>query len=188
MKIIENVSTVDVVNKILDQKIVTLFQGRSEAGERALGNRSILFDPRNKDGKDIVNLVKRRESFRPFAGTILYEYAKDYFHMGSLDESPFMGFSLRCREEKIKEIPAIIHVDGTCRIQTLKRKQNPHYYKLISQFYIMTGVPVLLNTSFNLAGDPLVETPEDAIDTLKKSKIDYLYLPEINMLVENEYE
>ncbi len=185
MKIIENVSATDVVNKLLEQKIVALYQGRSEAGERALGNRSLLFDPRNINGKDIVNVVKQRESFRPFAATILYEYANDYFYMEHFGESPFMGYSIRCREEKIKEMPAVVHVDNTCRVQTLRRSQNPNYYNLISKFFVMTGVPLLLNTSFNLAGDPIVETPEDAIETLKLSTIPYLYLPEINMLVEN---
>lgn len=187
MKIIENVSTTDVVNKLLEQKLVALYQGRSEAGERALGNRSLLFDPRNKDGKDIVNIVKRRESFRPFAATILYEYANDYFHMEPFGgESPFMGYSIRCREEKIQEMPAVVHVDNTCRVQTLRRSQNPNYYNLISKFFVMTGVPLLLNTSFNLAGEPIVETPEDAIEAIKESTIHYLYLPEINMLVENQ--
>jgi|TARA_B100002019_G_C21269573_1_gene601390 carbamoyltransferase len=185
MKIIENVSATDVVKKILEQKIVALYQGRSEAGERALGNRSLLFDPRNKNGKDIVNVVKRRESFRPFAATILYEYANDYFHMEHFGESPFMSYSIRCREEKIKDMPAVVHIDNTCRVQTLKRAQNPNYYNLISKFFVMTGVPLLLNTSFNLAGDPIVETPEDAIETLMRSTIPYLYLPEIDMLVEN---
>lgn len=186
MKVIEDVSYEYVVDKILDQKIVSLFQGRSEAGARALGNRSLLFDPRVKNGKDIVNVVKKREMFRPFAGTILQEHAHEWFDMLGMDESPFMSFSLRCKKDKIDKIPAIIHVDGSCRIQTLKKEQNFHYYNLISTFYLKTGVPILLNTSFNLAGDPLVETPEDAIDTLKRSKINYLYLPEINMLVEND--
>lgn len=186
MKIINDVSYSDVIDKILDQKVVALFQGRSEAGARALGNRSLLFDPRNKSGKDIVNQIKKREEFRPFAGSILMEYAKEWFHMENISESPHMSFSLKCIEEKVKEIPAVVHVDGTCRIQTVRRKQNLHFHKLISEFYIRTGVPLLLNTSFNLAGDPLVETPEDALNTMSNSEISYCYFPEINMLVEND--
>jgi carbamoyltransferase len=188
MKILENVSYDFVIEKLLNQKIVALFQGRSEAGARSLGNRSLLFDPRVPDGKDIVNIVKKREMFRPFAGTVLLEHANEWFDMMGLDESPFMSFSLQCRDDKKEKIPAIIHVDGSCRIQTLTKEQNFHYYNLIENFYLKTGVPILLNTSFNLAGDPLVETPEDAIHTLKNSKINYLYLPEIELLVENEYE
>lgn len=185
MKIIENVTYHDVIEKILDKKIVALFQGRSEAGARALGNRSLLFDPRVPDGKDIVNIIKKREMFRPFAGTILQEHAHEWFDMLGMKESPFMSFSLQCKKEKQSLIPAIIHVDGSCRIQTVTQEQNYHYYNLIKIFYDKTNVPVLLNTSFNLAGDPLVETPEDAISTLHKSKINYLYLPEIATLVEN---
>jgi carbamoyltransferase len=188
MKILENVTYDFVIEKLLDQKIVALFQGRSEAGARSLGNRSLLFDPRVSNGKDIVNIVKKREMFRPFAGTILLEHADEWFDMMGLDESPFMSFSLDCKEDKKDKIPAIIHVDGSCRIQTLSKEQNFHYYNLIEKFYLKTNVPILLNTSFNLAGDPLVETPEDAIHTLKNSKIDYLYLPEIELFVENEYE
>lgn len=187
MRIIENVTYDLVVEKLLDQKIISLFQGRSEAGARALGNRSLLFDPRVPNGKDIVNTVKKREKFRPFAGTVMLEHANEWFDMMGLDESPFMSFSLQSRVEKRNQIPAIVHVDGSCRIQTLTRDHNPHYYNLIETFYSKTGVPILLNTSFNLAGEALVETPEDAIYTLQNSKIDYLYLPEIELLVENDH-
>ena len=185
MKILNNVTYGDVIDKILEQKVVAIFQGRSEAGARALGNRSLLFDPRNKNGKYIVNTIKRREEFRPFAGSVLNEYASEWFHTEYVGESPYMSYSLRVKEDKIKEIPAVTHVDNTCRIQTVKRIDNPHYHKLISEFYIRTGVPLLLNTSFNLAGDPMVETPEDALHTLKNSAISYVYFPEIDMLVDD---
>ena len=159
---------------IIDGKIVALFQGDSEWGPRALGNRSILFDPRNPNAKDIVNKVKRREWYRPFAGTILLEYVNDYFEMLTIKESPYMSYAIPAKQKAKDEVPGIIHVDGTCRIQTVTREQNKHYYDLIEEFYKQTGVPILFNTSFNLAGEPLVETLEDAKDTVKRSDIDLL--------------
>lgn len=177
------VSCEDVVNLLLQQNIVALFQGKSEAGQRALGNRSLLFDPRNPKGKDIVNQIKRRENFRPFAGSILQEEAHKWFNMLSLKESPYMQYAIDAYENAITQVPAIIHADNTCRIQTVTQEQNQHFYNLISCFFEKTGVPMLLNTSFNLGGEPLVETFEHAIHTLKKSMIEYLYLPEIETLV-----
>ena len=176
--------TKDEVAKILEKEVVAIWQGRSEQGPRALGNRSILFNPRLQDGKDIVNKIKNREWFRPFAGTILHKYTKDYFDMAGLDESPFMTYAVDVKKEKIKEIPAITHIDNTCRVQTLKKEFNVHYYELIEEFFKLTGTPILLNTSFNLAGDPMVETIEDALDTLNRSELKYIYLPELNTLIE----
>jgi carbamoyltransferase len=175
-------SNKEVAELLTQGKIVALYQGRSEAGPRALGNRSILFDPRVKNGKDIINKVKGREFFRPFAGTILHEYMLDWFDMAGLDESPFMMYAVDVNKDKINKIPSIVHVDNTCRIQTLKREQNKNYYDLIKEFYNITNVPVLFNTSFNLAGKPLVETPESAIDVVKNSGIDYLYFAETQEL------
>lgn len=174
---------VDVVKMILDQKIVALYQGREEAGPRALGNRSILFDPRNPDAQNHVNRVKKREWFRPFAGTVLKEYAKDWVDMAHLDESPFMMYAFEIWEEKRSIVPGIVHVDGSCRMQTVTEDQNFHFYHLIETFYEKTGVPILFNTSFNLGGEVLVHTVEDAFDTLLRSDIDYLYLPEQGQLV-----
>ena len=173
----------EVSKLILDGNIVSIAQGKSEAGPRALGNRSILFDPRSKNGKDIVNRVKKREWWRPFAGTVLLEYARDWFDMDRLEESPFMMYAVDVLKEKRELIPAITHVDGTCRIQTLKKEQNPNYYELIEEFYQLTGVPILFNTSFNLAGDTIVETIDDAFNTLRNSEIEYMYLPEIKKLI-----
>ena len=164
--------------------IVAIAQGRSEVGPRALGNRSLLFDPRVKNGKDIVNRVKNREWFRPFAGTVLKEYARDWFDMDRLDESPFMMYAVDVLPHKRDEIPSIVHVDGTCRIQTVTKEQNKNYYNLISEFYKLTGVPILFNTSFNLAGDTMVETIDDAFYTLRNSQINYMYLPEIGKLIQ----
>ena len=179
-----NQYTEDAVKLILKGNIVSLFQGQSEIGPRALGNRSILYDPRTLDGKDYVNSVKHREYFRPFAGSILHEHAHDWFDMRGMEESPHMMYAMYCQEGVAEQIPAIIHVDGTCRIQTVKEHQNPIYYELIQKFYEETGIPIIFNTSFNLGGEPLVETIDDAIRTLRDSDIEYLYLPDINTIVE----
>jgi carbamoyltransferase len=174
----------DIAKLISEKNIVAMYQGQSEAGPRALGNRSILYDPTDPDGKDFVNTVKGREWFRPFAGTVLQEDANDWFDMAGMDESPFMMYAVNVAADKIDQIPSICHVDDTCRIQTVTEDQNKHYYNLIKSFKDITGVPILFNTSFNLAGDPLVETVEDALDTLYRSKMNYLYLPELGLLVE----
>lgn len=173
----------EIVKLLIDKNIVTLFQGRSENGPRALGNRSILFDPTFSDGKDFVNLVKRREYFRPFAGSILYEHVHEWFDMRGMQESPTMMYAVNCQPGIEDKIPSIIHIDGTCRIQTVKKEQNPLYYELIEEFYKQTGIPIVFNTSFNLGGDPLVETLDDAMKTLAMSKIEYLYLPEFKFLI-----
>jgi len=172
-----------VVDLLMNKNIVSMFQGRSENGPRALGNRSILFNPTYEDGKDFVNEVKHREYFRPFAGSIMQEYAHDWFDLRGMKDSPHMMYAVNCQPGIEEKIPAIIHVDGTCRIQTVTEEQNKHYYDLIKTFHSRTGVPILFNTSFNLGGDPLVETLEDAIHTLKQSEIEYLYLPELGKLI-----
>jgi len=173
----------DVVDLMTDKNIVTFYQGRSENGPRALGNRSILFDPTFEDGKDYVNLVKDREYFRPFAGSILAEDVHEWFDLRGMDETPHMMYAVNCQPGIEEKIPSIIHVDGTCRIQTVTEEQNPLYYKLIKAFKEKTGVPIVFNTSFNLGGDPLVETIDDAIMTLVKSDIEYMYLPEHGKLI-----
>jgi carbamoyltransferase len=173
----------DVVKLLKSKNIVAMFQGRSENGPRALGNRSILFDPTFKDGKDFVNLVKKREYFRPFAGTILQDDVHEWFDLRGMKDSPFMMYAVNCQPGVEEKIPAIIHVDGTCRIQTVTEEQNKHYYDLIKTFKDETGIPILFNTSFNLGGEPLVETLDDAFRTLENSKIEYLYLPEHKKLI-----
>lgn len=182
-EILSNITYSDVIEKILDNNIVTIYQGRSENGPRALGNRSILYDPRAINGKDFVNSVKHREYFRPFAGTILKEFAAEWFDMRGLKETPHMMYAMNINKEYETQIPAIIHEDGTCRIQTVTKTQNKHYYNLIKEFYNKTKVPILFNTSFNLGGEPLVETIEDAVHTMKNSNLEYLYLPEFKKLV-----
>ena len=172
-----------VVDLITNKNIVAVFQGRSENGPRALGNRSILYDPTDPNGKDHVNMVKRREYFRPFAGSILEEDVHEWFDLRGMDSSPTMMYAVNCQPGIEEKIPSIIHVDGTCRIQTVNKEQNPLYHRLISEFKKKTGVPIIFNTSFNLGGEPLVETLEDALWTLQQSDIEYLYCPEYNKLL-----
>jgi len=151
------------------------FQGRSEFGPRALGNRSILGDPRRPDMKDKLNKqVKFRQAFRPFAPIVTYEKAKDIF-VGE-DESPFMLRAKQVRAEWRDRIPAIVHVDGTARVQTVRREHNERMYDLLMEFEKLTGVPVLVNTSFNIKGEPIVETPQDAMNCFIYTGIDYLAL------------
>ena len=171
------------VDLMTNKNIVACFQGRSENGPRALGNRSLMFDPTFEDGKDFVNMVKRREYFRPFAGSILEDDAHEWFDLRGMESSPTMMYAVNCQEGVQEKIPAIIHVDGTCRIQTVSREQNPHYYDIITAFKEKTGIPIIFNTSFNLGGEPLVETFDDAVRTLVKSDIEYLYLPEYGKLI-----
>ena len=169
----------DVLDELIDnQQIVGMFQNESEWGPRALGNRSIIFDPRHRDAKRIVNDVKKRESYRPFACTVMLEHADTYFDMLQLPESPWMSFALQCKPRALRDIPTLVHSDNTCRIQTVTEKQNPNYYNLIKGFYERTGVPIIFNTSFNLGGESIVETVYDAIDTCNRSMINHLYIPE----------
>ena len=169
----------DVLDLLIDeQQIVGMYQGESEWGPRALGNRSIIFDPRHQEAKQIVNQVKKRETYRPFAGTIMLEHAHEYFEMLQLEESPWMSFAIKAKEKAYEDVPSLVHADGTCRIQTVTEEQNPNYYNLIKGFYERTEVPMIFNTSFNLGGDALVETIFDAIDTCNRSEINQLYVPE----------
>ena len=178
----DTVDSWSVAKLISEKNTVAIYQGRSEAGPRALGNRSILHDPRDPNGKDRVNRIKKRESFRPFAGSILESHAHKWFDMAGLDKSPFMMYAVDALPHTYSKIPAVLHVDKTCRIQTVSMKNNIEFYQLIDAFHQITDVPILFNTSFNMAGEPLVETPEDAIRTFDNSDIDYLYFPETRIL------
>ena len=173
----------DIAELIKDGNIVSIFQGRSENGPRALGNRSILFNPTIGNGKDIVNRVKGREYFRPFAATVLKEYAHEWFDMRGMEESPNMMYAVDVKDDRKHMIPSVLHVDNTCRIQTVTETQNKHFYKLIEEFHKITDIPILFNTSFNLAGDPLVETIDDAMKVLKASEMEYCYMPELGILI-----
>lgn len=171
---IREASSRDVASLISDGNIIALYQGKSESGKRALGNRSILADPRYENMKDIINSkVKLRHWYRPFAPAILEEFQDEYFDMQYT--SPYMSLALSVREEKIKNIPAACHIDNTARLQTVNRKDNELYYDILNSFYKITNIPVLINTSFNET-EPIVDTPEDALKTFFKTKIDYLYI------------
>ncbi len=174
------VSPKDVAKLLSDGNVVGIFQSRSESGPRALGNRSLLYDPRDPNGRDKINKLKGRENYRPLAATVLQEHAHKWFDMCGLEESPYMLYTLDVLSDKV---PAVNHVDNTCRVQTLKKNFNKHYYNLIKEFYKITDVPMLLNTSFNLAGDTIVETVDDALNTLRNSEIDYIYFPETSTLI-----
>jgi len=166
------------VAKLLSEgNIIGWFQGRMEFGQRALGNRSILADPRKGDMKDKVNrAVKFRESFRPFAPAVLKEKQKEYFEIGRGGDVPFMEKVYPVIPDKQDKIPAVVHVDGSGRIQTVTKELNPKFYSLIEEFEKITHVPIVLNTSFNLNGEPIVCTPNDAIKTFYSCGLDVLVL------------
>ena len=167
----EKVDYTEVAQAIADGKIVGWFQGKSESGHRALGNRSILADPRNSAIKDIINsTIKNREDFRPFAPSVLEEHYQDYFD--TTQPSPYMSRIVKVKSNKI---PGVTHVDNTSRIQTVNREQNEKYYDLINEFYKITGIPMVLNTSFNCQ-EPIVETPEEAINTFNNTQMDLLVI------------
>jgi carbamoyltransferase len=158
---------------IADGNIIGWYQGKMEWGPRALGNRSILADPRREDMKDILNKkIKHRESFRPFAPSILEEYASEYFEINI--PSPYMLMVVPVK--KPKKIPAVTHVDGTGRLQTVSKESNPLYYNLINEFYKITGVPVIINTSMNVMGEPIVNTPEQTYAMIQKTDMDFLVM------------
>jgi carbamoyltransferase len=161
--------------KLNRNKIIAWFQNSSESGPRALGSRSLLMNPGLKENKDIMNLrVKHREYWRPFAGIILEEELSKYFEEDFF--SPYMLYSFKVRENMKNKISAIIHEDNTCRVQTVKKSQHSEIYSLLKSFYEISGIPVILNTSFNDSGEPIVETPEDAIKSFLNMDIDYLVI------------
>lgn len=169
-----------LVAKLIEPAVVGWFQGRAEFGPRALGNRSIIADPRNPKAKELLNLkIKRRESFRPFAPSILKEYVPEYFEY--TEDVPFMEKVFPIKPEKHKLIPAVTHVDGTGRLQSVDKNTSPRYYGLIEKFGKKTGVPILLNTSFN-ENEPIVNTPAEAYACFARTQMDVLVME--NILVE----
>jgi carbamoyltransferase len=168
------------VDRLKDGKVIGWFQGRFEWGPRALGHRSILADPGNPGMKDIVNTkIKFREPYRPFAPSVLAQCAENYFDLPDATRhypARYMLYVVPVKESKQSALPAITHVDGTGRLQTVFKEQSPRYYSLIERFGQATGVPVLLNTSFNLKGEPIVTTPANAFHTFSASEMDTLVL------------
>ncbi|MFI9010020.1 carbamoyltransferase [Actinosynnema sp. NPDC053489] len=172
---VRRAGTDEVARLIADRHVVGWFQGGSEIGPRALGHRSLLADPRHPAMRDYLNtVVKHREPFRPYAPSVLAEHAGAWFDLRG--DSPYMLLVPRVRPERRDLVPAITHVDGTARVQTVEAGVNPPFHALIRQFHALTGVPLLLNTSFNDAGEPIVETPADALRTFLRTEIDHLYL------------
>jgi carbamoyltransferase len=168
------------VDALVKGRVLGWYQGRFEWGPRALGNRSILADPRRDDMKDTVNLkIKYREPFRPFAPVVLEDRTSEYFDL----ERPTRQYPARymllvtpIHEHRRSSIPAVTHIDGSGRLQTIRQEWNPLYYRVVEKFGEATGVPVLLNTSFNLRGEPIVNTPQNALDTFARSGIDLLLM------------
>jgi len=160
---------------LADGKILGWLEGGSEIGPRALGHRSIICDPGKPGMKDVLNeKVKHREGFRPFAPSVLLEHAPEYFDLDC--ESPYMLLIAAVKDDKQSAVPAITHVDGTARVQTVTKNDNGRYYDLIKEFYNITNVPVILNTSFNIAGEPIAETPQDALRCFMSTEMDYLVI------------
>ncbi len=160
-----------MAEKISGGRIVGWFQDRIEFGARALGNRSILADPRNKNIKNIINLkIKKREDFRPFAPSILSEFKNDWF-VGDNYSNNYMETVLKIKDEKKDIVPSIVHVDQTCRVQSVSVKNNLKFYNLIKSFYKLTGVPILLNTSFN-ENEPIVCSPKEALECFLRTQMD----------------
>ncbi len=167
---------------LIQGKLVGWFQGRGEFGQRALGNRSILADPRRAEMKDMINAsVKFRESFRPFAPAILAEEVSDYFECEPGCKVPFMERVLRFRSNKTELVPAVVHCDRTGRVQTVEKQTSPRFYALLRHFKEGTGIPIVLNTSFNLNGQPIVNSPDDAIRTFYSCGLDVLYLGNVRV-------
>jgi carbamoyltransferase len=163
-----------ITDKLIEPGVVGWFSGRAEFGPRALGARSIIADPRNEKAKELLNLkIKKRESFRPFAPSILEEYTGEYFTR--VESVPFMERVFPIKKEKHNLIPAVTHVDGTGRLQTVSKNINPRYYQLIDTFRQKTGIPILLNTSFN-ENEPIVNTPAEALDCFLRTQMDMLVL------------
>jgi carbamoyltransferase len=171
----------DIARLLADNNSVGVYNGVAESGPRALGNRSILFNACNLDAKDIVNKIKNREWYRPFAAMVLEDDAPRYFEMGHITSCPFMTMSFPVKEEMRSVIPGVVHADNTCRIQTVTEKDG-HIYDLLSEMKNITGHGILLNTSFNLAGKPLIEEPHEAMEVLSTSHLNFVWFPEINTL------
>jgi carbamoyltransferase len=168
-----------VANRLAQGQVIAWFQGRMEFGPRALGNRSILADPRNPTMRDHVNsLIKKREGFRPFAPAVIVEAAAKFFHMEKGEEETFahMLYVVPVRPQYWTQLPAITHVDGSARVQTVWREQNERFWMLLSEFGRLTGVPILLNTSFNVRSQPIVCNPKEAIETFVLANLDALVI------------
>jgi carbamoyltransferase len=182
-KIKDSIELNEIIKLLNQGEVVGLVQGKAEAGPRALGNRSLLLDPTLPNAKDLMNNIKQRENFRPFACSILENKANNYFEMLNIKQSPFMMYAPQAKKLAKDTIPSLVHVDNTCRIQTINNKQNSILYNILKMF----KVPVIMNTSFNLAGYPIVETFEDVLFTLRNSSLKYVYFADYKkLLIKND--
>jgi carbamoyltransferase len=175
-------SSSEIAELIANGNVVALFQGRSEFGPNALGNRSILFDPTIANGRKILSKLKNKKWFESYSASCLLDYVHDWFDMAGLVESPFMMYAVDVLEDKKNMIPNVVHYDGSCLLQTVTHNQNSNLYDLLVEFNKIKNVPILLNTGFHLENLPLVETLKDAIFTIEKLDINYLWLPDISKL------
>jgi len=174
----------EVVEHLNNGKIVSVFGGGSESGRRALGNRSILADPRDPNMKDTINeKIKHRQWYRPFAPAILRDKVEDWFVRDI--ESPYMGFVIKFKEEAKEKVPAVVHYDGSGRLQTVTSKDNPWFHQFLKKWEEKSGVPIILNTSFN-DREPIVETPTHALNCFLGTEIDYLYFYDENLLIQKK--
>lgn len=176
-------TTPEEVAQVLLEEPVAIFQSRSEQGQRGLGNRSLLMNPIHEKAHDKLNLIKKREWFRPFACSILKEKAKEWFDM-PIEESPYMMYVFKIKNKNI--LKAGLSKNNDSRIQTVSKENNLHFHNLIKEFYKLTNVPILINTSLNLPGEVLVETMQDLKELFEKSELNYIYLPEINKLIKKQ--
>jgi len=182
--VVRDANDEEVLNLLDDQSIISVFGGGSESGRRALGNRSILADPRSPLMKDKINdRVKHRQWFRPFAPSVLREEVVNWFERDV--ESPYMSLVINFKESVRDKVPAVVHHDGTARLQTVSKNDNPWYYEFLQQWHKKSGVPILLNTSFN-DREPICETPLHALDCFLRTDIDYLYFPDFGLLVQKK--
>lgn len=181
-KVEKRFNALNLSKLINDHNIILYFNGRSEAGCRALGYRSIISNPNTPHGKDIINFEKGREWFRPIAASIMVEHFSTWFETDCI-ESPFMTDIFYAKEITLEKAPNIVHIDKTCRVQTVSKNHNPNFYNLLESFYNLTNMPMLVNTSFNLAGEPIVENPKDAINSFLDSNFNFLYFADIETLL-----
>lgn len=177
-----NVDIKHIANMLNDGEVVGFVQGKAEAGPRALGNRSLLLDPTIKNAKDKMNAIKKRENFRPFACSILEKNYKEFFYVDELDKSPFMMVAPQAKEKTKVMAPSIVHVDGTCRVQTVTKEDNKNFFELLNNFKL----PLVMNTSLNLAGYPIDETFEDILFTLRNSSLKYVYFADEKKLLQKK--
>ncbi len=175
-----NTNYTEISKLIKQNNLVAIFQGRPEGGPRALGNRSLLFNAENSHAKEIVNKFKKREWYRPYAGSVLQDKVKSWFDLNGKKETPFMSYATKVLNNKV---PGITHVDNTCRVQTVKQKDNYHFYKLLKEHHKQYSMPVMLNTSLNIAGKPIVATFKQLMEMFHQTDLKYIYLPDKQHLI-----